>query len=66
MYRIPYSAAHPVTSSTFILEFSNNLEPLLLSKVPLCISGDFNFHLDVSSDVDTVKFADLLESMCLT
>ena len=35
----------------------------MLSKVPLFISGDFNFHLDVSGDVDAAKFA---EAMCLT
>ena len=66
IYRIPYSAVHPITSSTFFLEFNDYLDSLLLSKVPLCISGDFNFHLDVSGDVDAAKFADLLESMCLT
>ena len=59
IYRIPYSAVHPITSSTFFLEFSDYLDSLLLSKVPLCISGDFNFHLDVSGDVDAPKFADL-------
>ena len=66
VYRIPYSAAHPITSSTFFLEFSDYLDSLLLSKVPLCISGDFNFHMDVSGDVYSAKFADLLELMCLT
>ena len=64
--RIPYSAVHPVSSSTFFLEFSDYLDSLLLSKVPLCRSGDFHFHLDVSGDVDAAKFADLLESICLT
>ena len=66
IYRIPYSAVHPITSSTFFLEFSDYLDSLLLSKVPLCIFGDFNFHLDVSGDVDAAKFADLLELLCLT
>ena len=66
IYRIPYSAVHPITSSTFLLEFSDYLDWLLLSKVPLCTSGDFNFHIDVSGDVDSAKFVDLLESMCLT
>ena len=66
IYRIPYSAVHPITSRTFLLEFSDYLDSLLLSKVPLCISGDFNFHIDVSGNVDSAKFVDLLESMCLT
>ena len=51
IYRIPCSAVHPITSSTFFLEFRDYLYSLLLSKVPLCISGDFNFHLHVSGDV---------------
>ena len=66
VYRPPYSAAHPVTSSTFFPEFSEYLESLVLSKVPICIYGDFNVHLDVSDDADTIAFADLLESLCLT
>ena len=41
VYRPPYSAAHPVTSSTFFPEFSEYLESLVLSKVPICIYGDF-------------------------
>ena len=65
-YRIPYSAVHPTTLNTFSLEFSDYLDSLLLSKASLCISGDFNFHIDVSGDVDSAKFVDLLESMCLT
>ena len=60
IYRIPYSAVHPITSSTVFLEFSDYLLSLLLSKVPLCISGDFDFHINVSGDVDSAKFVDLL------
>ena len=41
VYRPPYSAAHPITSSTFFPEFSEYLESLVLSKVPICIYGDF-------------------------
>ena len=55
LYRIPYSAVHPITSNTFFLEFSDYLDSLLLSKVALCISGDFNLHIDVSGDVDSAK-----------
>ena len=66
VYRPLYSAAHPVTSSTFFPEFSEYLESFVLSKVPICISGEFNVHLDVSDDADTIAFADLLESLCLT
>ena len=48
------------------MEFSEYLESLFSFKVPSCISCDFNFHLDVSDDVDTYKFIDLLDSMCIT
>ena len=61
----PYCAGHPVSSSTFFMEFSGYMESLVSPKVPLCISSDFNFHLDISDDVDTVEFIDLLDSMCL-
>ena len=64
-YRIPYSAVHPITSSIFFLEFSDYVVSSLPSKVLLCISGNFNFYMHVS-DVDSAKFADLLELMCLT
>ena len=66
VYTPPYSAAHPITSSTFFPELSEYLESLVLSKVPICISGDFNVHLDVSDDADTIAFADLLGLLCLT
>ena len=66
VYKIPYSAVHRITTSTFFLEFSDYQDSLLLSKVPLCIFNDFNLHMDVSGDVDSVKFANLLELMCLT
>ena len=48
------------------MEFSEYLESLFSFKVTSCISCDFNFHLDVSDDVDTYKFIDLLDSMCIT
>ena len=34
IYRPPYSAAHPVTVSTFLCEFANLLESLILSIEP--------------------------------
>ena len=66
VYRPPYSAANPVTSTTFFPEFREYLESLVLSEVLICISSDFNVHLDVRDDADTIAFADLLESLCLT
>ena len=64
VYRPPYSAALSFFSA--FPEFREYLESLVLSEVPICISSDFNVHLDVRDDADTIAFADLLESLCLT
>ena len=37
-----------------------------MSNEPLLITGDFNIHIDVPDDANTIKFLDLLESMALT
>ena len=39
VYRHPYSVKHPVTTSTFITEFSDYLESLVMSSEPLLILG---------------------------
>ncbi len=65
VYRPPYSEQHPVTVNTFLSEFSNFLETLVLCSEPILICGDFNIHVDVQNDVDAIKFLELLESMGL-
>ena len=50
---------------TFLSEFSSYMESVILSKDHLLILGDFNIHMDVSTDAYTVKFTDLLESLGL-
>ena len=62
IYRPPYSAAHPVTVSTFLCEFAGMLESLVLSIEPLLITGDFNIHVNCADDPDTVGLLTLLES----
>ena len=64
VYRPPYSAALSFFSA--FPEFREYLESLVLSEVAICISSDFNVHLYVRDDADTIAFADLLESLCLT
>ena len=63
IYRTPYSAAHPVTTSVFLEEFSNYLETVILYSEPLLITGDFNIHVDDVRDSDATRFLDLLASM---
>lgn len=66
VYRPPYSAKHPVTTSTFFTEFSDYLESLVMSSEPLLILGDFNIQMDLPDDTDCRNLSDVLESMGLT
>ena len=65
MYRPPYSAEHPVSTAVFIGEFADYLESVVMSSELLIISGDFNIHMDVSNNPDTIRFRDFLDSMGL-
>ena len=65
VYRLPYSTEHPISSSAFINELSDYLESVVMSSEPLIINGNFNFHMDVSHDSQTIHFSDLLDSMGL-
>ena len=48
VYRPPYSAKHPVTTSTFYNgPFTDYLESLVMSSEPLIILGDFNIRMDL-------------------
>ena len=66
IYRPPFSTAHPVTVATFLDEFANFLEPIILSPEPLVIAGDMNIHVDDPDDSDAIKFLDLLDTYGLT
>ena len=65
LYRPPFSLAHPITVSSFIAEFTEYLESLILSSCPLLITGDFNIRIDDNDDVDSLRFLELIESMGL-
>ena len=65
VYRPKYSAEHPVTTSVFFHEFSVYLESLVMCNELLLICGDFNIHMDVRSDADTIRLKDLLNFMGL-
>ena len=66
IYRPPYSVIHPVTVNSFIDEFSEYLESVILSNELICLTGDFNIHVDDHNDPAACRFLDLLESMSLT
>ena len=65
IYRIPYSAAHPISTSVFLDEFPAYLESVVMSSEPLLITGDFNIHVNVPNDSDAARFLELLTSMGL-
>ena len=52
-----------MTVNSFIDEFSEYLESVILSNDPLCLTGDFNIHVDDHNDPAACRFLDLLESM---
>ena len=65
IYRTPYSRVHPITVSTFLSEFADYLESIVLTTEPLMIIGDMNIHVDDPDNSDSVEFLDLIESMSL-
>ena len=65
IFRLPYSEEHKVSTNTFFSEFSDYLESIILSKEQLLITGDFNIHVDVATDSESIKLLDLLESFGL-
>lgn len=65
IYRPPYSLNHPISTGTFLNEFSDYLESLMLCKHSLLISGDFNIHVDITSLPETKLFNELLFSFGL-
>ena len=52
-----------MTVNSVIDEFSEYLESVILSNDLLCLTGDFNIHVDDHNDPAACRFLDLLESM---
>jgi exonuclease III len=44
VYRPPYSECHTISIGTFIRQFSNCMESVILSKEHMLVLGDFNIH----------------------
>ena len=66
IYRLPYSRAHPISIGTFFTELTGYLESVysLPTLYPDHYS-DFNYTCYGSSNIDAVRFHDLLESFGL-
>ena len=50
----------------FFTEFHDLFELMSQHEQPLLIAGDFNFHLDDTTNCDTIKFMDILDSVNLS
>lgn len=67
VYRPPPSTANGLTPVTqFLSEFTVLLEHLALLPAELLILGDFNFHVDDTSDRNAVEFLSLLDTFNLS
>ena len=66
IYRPPPSSTNGLTMSKFTAEFTMFLEHLLLLPGQIVILGDFNFHIDDSSNVHASEFLELLDVFNLT
>ena len=56
IYQLPHSINHPMTVNSFIAEFSEYLESVILSNDLLCLTGDFNVHVDDHNDPAACRF----------
>ena len=65
IYRPPPSAENKLTFSMFVREFTCLLEELSITSGELLIFGDFNLHVENSSDSHACQFLDLLTSFGL-
>ena len=65
IYRPPLSKANQLNNTLFFEEFCTLAEQLVVSLGNLLIVGDFNYHVDNISNLDTVTFNKILESFSL-
>ncbi len=66
VYRPPYSPVYPVPVSTFMQEFSEYLETVMLVNGSLMILGDFNIHVEDAKSSEGRNLLNLFASCGLT
>ena len=62
IYRPPCSTVNGLTVNLFWDEFSSLLEEVVVSTSQFLLLGDFNFHIDDTSDIHAKQFMDIIES----
>ena len=60
IYRTPPSKNNTLSESTFFSEFSTLLEDLVSDSGNFLLAGDFNFHVNDSSNTSAKKFLSLI------
>ena len=62
VYHQPYSKSHPVSNSTFLEEFDEYLDTIVLCNESLIIAGDFNIHMNKPKDTYQIRLSEILRS----
>ena len=62
IYRPPRSSSNRVSTSSFLSDFTELLESVVIEPGRLMIAGDFNFHVDDPDSRDASKLLDLLDA----
>ena len=65
IYQPPPSKSNQLKSTVFFDEFSTLAEQLVVTPGNPLIIGDFNYHVDDNTKLDTIKFKRILESFNL-
>ena len=65
VYHPPPSSGNNLSTELFMNEFSSLLESYITKTGSLVIAGDFNFHIDDTTDTAVAHFLSLLESFDL-
>lgn len=65
LYRPPPNQKNHLSTSLFLEEFANLLADVLLLKGELLVLGDFNFHVNNASCIESKQFITLYESFNL-
>ncbi len=61
IYRPPPSKKNQLNNALFFEEFSKLMEQLIISPGNLLTVGDFNYHVDNTTNPETIKFNKILE-----
>ena len=66
LYRTPYSKNHRVTIKTFLAEFTKLLDEITQFTGTLIFTGDFNLHMENTTDSYVQQFNSILQQYALT